>query len=683
MNSKKTLYYISFFSLFVFIIFLNYDIYMILTDETISVKNIDRVFISVGLLDITFLSLLIYLFFIQKNIEKKVKSTDNLSEAHQFLANMTHELRTPLTGMLGFVTLLKESELDAEQEKYVGTIEKSSHNLLTLVNNILDYSKASSGKTELDNHPFDMMETIEESVEGYITKVAEKYIELGLYIDPSLPRNLIGDSSKISQVILNLLSNAIKFTPEHGLVNISIIRIAETNNDIKINFSVKDSGIGISKDKIEKIFEAFSQAEISTSREFGGTGLGLSISSSFVEMMGGKLDIESKENEGTTFFFSLVLQKESFVVPYARHNLAQKNIAYVIPHDNRTYELIDKNLEHYIHSTNANYKTYYQDEVFELTKLPDILFINHRYLLEEGLLDKFLALKTKIILISCAEPEKITTLYEKRVSNFIFKPINYSKIINALTFKEKEKINIDSSYEILVVEDNTINQKLIHKLLLNMKMNVTLANNGLEGFELYKKNRYNIVLMDIQMPIMSGIESTKKIRAYEKEEALSATPIIAVTANNSRENIKEYLAIGMDDFLAKPINIKKLENVIKEYTKGNKKIILLYKDNQLTTKIYTSILEQLGYKVDACFDKDIFIDKFSNKLYSMVLFDTETFDNSHETNLICDIAISSTIPSFAFSVNSQYKRCSTLLSPNVYGKKLQYTLEHLEDMVNV
>jgi len=585
--------------------------------------------------------------------------------------------------MLGFVTLLKESELDAEQEKYVGTIEKSSHNLLTLVNNILDYSKASSGKTELDNHPFDMMETIEESVEGYITKVAEKYIELGLYIDPSLPRNLIGDSSKISQVILNLLSNAIKFTPEHGLVNISIIRIAETNNDIKINFSVKDSGIGISKDKIEKIFEAFSQAEISTSREFGGTGLGLSISSSFVEMMGGKLDIESKENEGTTFFFSLVLQKESFVVPYARHNLAQKNIAYVIPHDNRTYELIDKNLEHYIHSTNANYKTYYQDEVFELTKLPDILFINHRYLLEEGLLDKFLALKTKIILISCAEPEKITTLYEKRVSNFIFKPINYSKIINALTFKEKEKINIDSSYEILVVEDNTINQKLIHKLLLNMKMNVTLANNGLEGFELYKKNRYNIVLMDIQMPIMSGIESTKKIRAYEKEEALSATPIIAVTANNSRENIKEYLAIGMDDFLAKPINIKKLENVIKEYTKGNKKIILLYKDNQLTTKIYTSILEQLGYKVDACFDKDIFIDKFSNKLYSMVLFDTETFDNSHETNLICDIAISSTIPSFAFSVNSQYKRCSTLLSPNVYGKKLQYTLEHLEDMVNV
>jgi len=392
--------------------------------------------------------------------------------------------------------------------------------------------------------------------------------------------------------------------------------------------------------------------------------------------MGGKLDIKSKEKQGTIFYFTLTLEKEKSIVERKYSNLSQKNIAYIVPENDKTYEIIDKNLEEYIRSTNANYKTYYQHEIFELTELPDILFINHRYSLEEGLLDRFLALKTKIILITCADIKKITVLYEKSVSNFIFKPLNYSKIIGSLVFEEKEETAIDtlSSSEVLVAEDNSINQKLIHRLLLNMNLNVTIANNGLEAFEFYKKNRYNIILMDIQMPIMSGIEATKNIILYENEKALLHTPIIALTANNSRKNIKEYLDIGMDDFLTKPIDIKKLENVIKEYIQNNNKTILLYKDNQLTTKIYTSILEQLGYAVDACFDKDVFIDKFTNKLYSMVLFDTETFDSFHETDFICNLAISSTTPSFAFST---YKRCSTLLSPTIYGKELQDTLEEI------
>jgi len=679
MNLKKISHYFLFFALFIFVVSLNYYIYLELNSENMNFKNIETLFIAIGLLDFILLTLLVYLFFLNQHNN----STEKPSDAYDFLANMTHELRTPLTGILGFVSLLKESKLEDEQYGFVETIEKSSNNLLTLVNNILDYSKTEAGKIELDNHPFDMIETIEESVEGYITKVADKYIELGLYIDPSLPKNLLGDSVKISQVILNLLSNAIKFTPEHGLVNISIVKSSESKDEIEVSFSVKDSGIGISQDKIEKIFEAFSQAEVSTTREFGGTGLGLSISSSFVEMMGGKLEIKSEEDEGTTFFFSLRLKKEKLDIVREGCNLNQKSVAYVIPREDKTYQIIDKNLEHYIHSTNADYRTYYQDEIFRLKRLPDILFINHRYSLEEGLLDRFLALKTKIVLISCADIEKMTTLYEKSVSNFIFKPINYSKTINALTFKEEKKIDIDSFYEVLVAEDNPINQKLIDRLLLNMKLNVTLANNGLEAFELYKKNRYNIILMDIQMPVMSGIDATKEIIMYEKEKTLTHTPIIALTANNSKKNIQEYLEIGMDGYLAKPINVKKLENVINEYSscQSDKKTILLYKDNQLTTKIYTSILEQLGYVVDACFDKDVFMDKFLNELYSMVLFDTENFDREDETNLICKIAISSTVPSFAFSTNVKYERCSTLLSPTIYGKELQYTLENLYEIV--
>jgi len=682
MNFKKILYYFMFLGVSLFVLSLNYIIYINLSDKSTMLLS------AIGLLNLILFGLLFYTMLTKKSIEPQNK----LSDAHTFLANITHELRTPLTGILGFLMLLKESKLDEEQEDFVETIEKSSNNLLSLVNDILDYSKASAGKIELERHSFNMVKTIEESVEGYITKVAEKYIELGLYIDPSLPKTFLGDSAKISQVILNLLSNAIKFTPEHGLVNISIEKVSENDNDVKLKFSVKDSGIGMREDKIEKIFEAFSQAEASTSREFGGTGLGLSISNSFVEVMGGKLEIDTQENSGTTFFFTLTLEKEpsSSVLVEEPCDLSQQNVAYVIPRDDKTYEVIDNNLEAYIRSTKASYRTYYTDEVFNLKELPDTLFINHRYSMEDGLFDKFFALNTNIVLITCANVSKMTTLYEKSVSNFIFKPITYTKTIKALALKEApvskaKKLTIDGTVEVLVVDDNLINQKLLERLLLNMKMNVTLADNGLEAFELYKKNNYSIVLMDIQMPVMSGIESTKKILEYEQSEGLRHTPIIAVTANSSRKNMGEYLEAGMDGFLGKPISLNKLKEMITEHTVKKdkvKKSVLLYKAEKLTAKIYTSILEKLDYTVDTCYEKDVFLDKFSNDVYSMVLYDTETFDSVNETTLICDIATTSVVPSFAFTDNSSYKVCSTLLSPELYGKELQITLEHLKKMVD-
>ena len=688
MNFKKLLHYLSFSGLIVLMLSLDYFIYSSLIREPI-IKNIELIWIAIGLINVMFFTLLIYVIYMQGRVLPKVERQDSLTTNHEFVANIIHELRTPLTGVLGFVGILKKTKLDEEQKEFVQTIEKSSNNLLRLVNDILDHSKASNGKIELDNHTFDLLKTMEESIESYITKTAEKYIELGLYIDPTLPSNLIGDSTKISQVILNLLSNAIKFTPEHGLVNISIVKLKEDNESIDIKFFVKDSGIGIRSDKLENIFEAFSQAESSTSREFGGTGLGLSISNSFVEVMGGKLELESIENTGTTFFFTLTLKKEEFVKEREYSDLNQKNVAYVIPRDDVTYELIDKNLEYYIRTTKANYRTYYQDEVLNLEEqeLPDILFINHRYSGENGVLDKLLALKTKIILITCADTEKITTLYEKSVSNFVFKPINYSKTMQVLSLKEEKtkeknpsKVNV--SREILVVEDNIINQKLIHRLLLNLNMTVTIANNGLEALELYKKNSYSIVLMDIQMPVMSGIEATKEILAYEQSQGLKHTPIIALTANNSKTNIAEYLEVGMDGFLGKPIDLKKLQMFLDEYLlnlKEHTKTILLYKENQLTNKIYTSILEQLGYTVDACFEKDIFIEKFSTQVYSMVLFDTSSFESTDEKNTICSLARTSRMPLFAFSENTQYNSCATLLSPSIYGKELQYILEKVEE----
>ena len=693
MNFKTIIPYLQSFFLLTFLVIINTVIYFSLIEVAVVNSNLNIIFLLIGLLDLVCIGLFVFLLK-SRSLKVTVKTDNDFSSRHEFLAKATHELRTPLTGILGFITLLKKSKLDEEQHEFLGTIEKSSNTLLSLVNDILDYSKVTAGKIKLETRTFDLLKEVEDTIEGYITKVADKYIELGLYVDPHLPTNLIGDSSKISQVLLNLLSNAIKFTPEHGLVNVRIEKLAETEREMEVSFSVQDSGIGISKDNIEKIFEAFSQAETSTSREYGGTGLGLSISSDFVALMGGKLEIKSFKNKGTTLSFTLKLKKEFVVHERMNLELKHKNIGYVIPRDETTYEPIDINLAQYISKTQAEYRTYYEEEVFALAQndLPDVLFINHRYSLEDGVLDRLLALNTKVILITCADSEKIMLLYEKSVSNFVFKPINYSKTMNALIFKddkiEVKKSNLDTneySNKVLLVEDNLINQKLLHHLLLNMdmKIDVTLANNGLEALNLYKENEYSMILMDIQMPIMSGITATKEIRAYEKAHDRMHTPIIAITANISQENIEEYLAVGMNGFIGKPINLEKLRICVQEYSgmrTKKKKNILLYKDDQLSSKIYTAILEKLDYEVDACFKRDIFMDKFTNNIYSMILFDTHTFDDNLETSTICNLLSKNSTPSFAFTENSQYEGCSTLIPPYMNGKELEGKLEALSEV---
>jgi signal transduction histidine kinase len=235
--------------------------------------------------------------------------TKTIKEANQakdlFLANMSHEIRTPLNGIVGFTQLLKTTDITAEQEEFITVIEHSSDNLLTIVNDILDLSKIKADKIELENIPFDPIEKFESAIESYGARASEKDIELGVYIDPDLPATLMGDPTKISQIIVNLISNAIKFTPMSGNIDVSIEKLSETNEDVTLKFAVTDTGIGISDEQKAKIFDAFSQADVSTSRKFGGTGLGLAISEKLVTFMGGTLDIKSEEDKGSTFFFTL------------------------------------------------------------------------------------------------------------------------------------------------------------------------------------------------------------------------------------------------------------------------------------------------------------------------------------------------------------------------------------------
>ena len=624
-----------------------------------------------------------------KEIVKKEKPNN-------FLANMSHELRTPLNGILGFTDILKETKLDNEQREFVSIIQDSSTNLLHIVNDILDFSKVESGKIELENIPFNPIEKFELTIESYSAKVAQKGIELGLYIDPKLPTIIIGDPTKISQVMLNLLSNAIKFTDTNGVVNISIEKVIESAKKIEVKFSIKDSGKGIEKDKIESIFEAFSQASVSTSREFGGTGLGLTISSQFVELMGGKLEIKSQINKGTTFFFTISLKKPAHSKSKIISHNFQKNVGYIIPREDNPYKEIDKNINIYVEHTGSKFKTYNKTEIFKLKErqLPDILFINHRYAQEEELLNRFFGLKTKIILITCADTQKISTLYRHKIDNFIFKPINFSKIVKALeetkkeiksekpvTIKKELIIKEESKMSVLVAEDNFINQKLILSVLKNMSIDIdiTLANNGLEAFELYKQHKYQLILMDIQMPIMLGTQSSEKIVEYEKKHQLKHTPIIALTANNLQSDIKSYLLSGMDGHIGKPIQLEELKKILEKYNtqdeRSNPKNILLYKETEVAGKIYSAMLENFGYNVDSYHSEKAFKEQVTNDKYQLILFDAKLSDNVDDISSTITLIQSSTATPFAFTNNSAYRAYCNILNPKSYGEELKRSLE--------
>ena len=683
--------------------------------EALSQGPINQEFIKLGtatLFSCFLFCMVAYLIFSKNKtiqtvpqIEKKPKKEN----PNNFLASMSHELRTPLNGILGFTEILKDTSLDKEQKEFISIIQDSSNNLLHIVNDILDFSKVESGKMELEDIPFNPIEKFELTIESYSAKVAQKGIELGLYIDPKLPTIIIGDPTKLSQVILNLLSNAIKFTNTDGLVNISIEKVSDSSKEIEVKFSVKDSGKGIEEDKLETIFEAFSQESVSISREFGGTGLGLTISSQFVELMGGKLEIESKVNEGTTFFFTIKLKKPAHSKSKLISYNFKQNIGYIIPKEETRYQEIDKNIEIYVNHTGSTFQNYYQEEIFNLkeSELPNILFINHRYAQDEELLTKFFTLKTKIILITCMDSQKTSSLYKNKIDNFIFKPINLSKVLKVLNETKVEvtrEVKIDKpllsikvkpipieneKIEILVAEDNFINQKLLVNVLKNMDMNinVTLAKNGLEAFELYEQNQnqYHIILMDIQMPIMTGLESTQRIISYEKKYQLEHTPIIALTANNTQKDINSYIENGMDGYLSKPIQIDKLKSMINKYNTKEKrkelnktpKNILLYKETQVAGKIYSAMLQNFGYNVDTYHLEEEFKKQVNNEKYQLILFDTKLSENIDDISETLTLIQNSTAQSFAFTENHEYKSYCHILSPKSYGEELKRSLEEV------
>ena len=508
--------------------------------------------------------------YIYKFLIQAIKDANQTKDL--FLASMSHEIRTPLNGILGFTQLLKETNATEEQREFIGVIEKSSENLLTIVNDILDLSKIKADKIELEEIAFDPIDSFEVATESYAAKASEEGIDFNVFLDPTLPTSLMGDPTKISQVILNLISNAIKFTSKNGEVNVRVEKREEKLSEVTVRFSVEDTGIGISEAQKGKIFEAFTQADVSTSRKYGGTGLGLSISGKFIEMMGSKLQIKSIKDEGSTFFFILVLPKADSASSREVEDRSQMTVGILNSHIDTEY-YINTNLESYVNYTGAKIQRYTDETLLAETQLPDILFIDHKFRYRDGEIEKFLDFKTKIIVMSTGDQKRNLKRYKSRIDKIMYKPVNFSKVLKILSGKEEvpelTQKTIFKDIHILVAEDNRINQKLILNVLQRLGIEVSIANDGQEALNMRMENTYDMIFMDIEMPLMGGMEATGKILLYERNEGLKHIPIVALTANALSGDKEKYIGAGMDNYLSKPLQLDALKEMLKEYFKHN------------------------------------------------------------------------------------------------------------------
>ena len=495
-----------------------------------------------------------------------------------FLANMSHEIRTPLNGIVGFTEILRSTDLTEEQDEFLSIIDKSSENLLSIINNILDLSKIESNKIEIENIVFDAAEEFESAVETYAVSATEKNIDLNFYMDPSISSKLKGDPTKIKEIIINLLSNAVKFTSYGGEINLEIIKVTDDHGNDRIKFIVQDNGIGMTKEQQSRIFDAFSQADVSVTRKYGGTGLGLTISSQFVELMGGHLELESAKDHGTSFFFSLPLEEvASTEINYA-HAFTDLTIG---KYEQDVPTKLDNYLEEYFKYFGPSIKHF--ESIGDLKELDDNDICKNYWIdidkAKQNIMDAIHHIdKSKLIIIAnVTSRNKIEELGIDQ-SNVIFKPVTLTKlkaVLNATATSTPQLIEDTLTIQqskfdahVLVTEDNIINQKLIKRILEEHGMTVDIANNGLECFEKRRSNDYDLLFMDIQMPVMDGIEATHEILDYEEDEEVAHVPIVALTANALKGDRERFLGEGMDEYITKPIETTELLYILNKFLSG-------------------------------------------------------------------------------------------------------------------
>ncbi len=498
----------------------------------------------------------------KKLIDARAEALRASQAKEYFLSNMSHEIRTPLNAILGFVNLMIDETTSQKHRGYLNTILNSGESLLSIINDILDFSKLRSGEFTIEPKIFSLHEELSHTMELFVASASSKNITIVSFINPNIPKEFFADSLRIKQIVSNLLSNAIKFTSLNGIISVKAT-YAENKNAIKI--SIRDNGIGISKEDQIGIFSAFTQSQDNKLESSNGTGLGLSISRQLARHMNGDLYVESELNKGSTFYLEVPIEiKDSgSIVLENMDELEDKKIVFYFKNKANKFKL--DSLMTYFNFFHVNVEVVdtlnceYDVAIFIDEDMPYDWYEKH-----------YRIHNRKYIALMSTQNDKYDNSIDIIPMTF---PLYCSKIKD--TFIEllhpNSKLNI-SHYEqmkfvgnVLVAEDNEANQELIKILLMKYGLTFDLANNGLEAVNLYKLHSYNLVLMDEQMPIMDGNEAVKKILAYEKELGVRHTPISALTANVIKGAKEKGLKSGYDSFLGKPIVIKELEKVFRQY----------------------------------------------------------------------------------------------------------------------